>query len=98
MGFKDIKARILTELSNENGSINHVERKRGKNLLKDESITIKEVMTIINKCQGTAYKEEPHHSIPGVKVQVMKTIIGEKKWYIKFYFVADKIYFESIHF
>ena len=97
MGFREIKARILAELNSGTGSINHVEREKGKNLLRDERVTLREATAIIGRCQGTKYAEEKHDSIPGINVHIMKVEIEGKKWYIKFFFIVDKVYFVSFH-
>lgn len=95
MGFKEIKVKVLHELTSENGAINHTDRSEGKNLLKDETISKDLAAKIISRCRGTEYQCSPHHNVPGVVVHIMKPSYETEKWYIKFYFIAEKVTFIS---
>lgn len=98
MGYKDVKARVLSCLHS--GEILH--QSRGhidiKNLLATGQVTTDEVAEVISRSRGTDYECSPHHSVSGVDVHIIRREHSGGIWYIKWYFVEPMSIFISVHY
>ncbi|MBL6989631.1 MAG: hypothetical protein ISR65_07630 [Bacteriovoracaceae bacterium] len=95
MGFKDIRAKVISRLKN--GFIQHVTNRSGdidiKNLLLVGKVTVADVIEQINKTRGDQYETSPHHYIKEVEVHIFRP----GNWYIKCYFIDPDVVFISVH-
>ncbi|QSR36410.1 hypothetical protein CFI10_15765 [Marinobacterium iners] len=97
MGYKDVKALVLTCL--QSGNILHASRGDidTKNLLCTGQVTSEEVAEIIRRSRGSDYVCSPHHSVSGVDVHIIQRSHKGVAWYIKWYFVEPNSIFISVH-
>lgn len=97
LGFRDVKAEVLTCL--DEGTVLHAERANIdiKNLLAVGEVTLDEVTAVIGRARGTDYSCSPHHTVASVDVHVIRTTFCGKKWYIKWYFLEPDSVFISVH-
>lgn len=56
-------------------------------------ISPEQLITIIDRCNGTHHESSKHHEFEGVEVHILK----RDGWYIKFYFVDPDTVFISVH-
>lgn len=93
MGYKDVKKRVIQALHE--GS--YLSESRPdidvKNKLEMGEISPQEVADIIRKSKGTEHTKSPHHYIPEIEVNIIKS----QGWYIKFYFSDPNTFFISVH-
>ncbi|CAM3886444.1 hypothetical protein [Rheinheimera salexigens] len=97
MGFREVKSKVLTYLTQ--GSYDHEVRGKidVKNLFQCGLITDEQVIGLIKQCRGSEYEVSPHHSAPSIDVHVLKPVKNGKRWYIKFYFLEPDVVFISVH-
>ncbi|MCK9504225.1 MAG: hypothetical protein M0Q95_08580 [Porticoccaceae bacterium] len=97
MGYRDVKAQVLSCLRT--GDILH--ESRGdidiKNLLATGQVTLAEVVEVIGRSRGSDYRCSPHHSVDGVDVHIIQRRHEGVDWYIKWYFVEPTTVFISVH-
>ena len=92
-GFKRAKQQVLAALRE--GTYQHEARGdlNVKNALAIGEISPRELIAIIERCNGTHHHASPHHSYPLIEVHVLR----RDGWYIKFYFLNPDTIFISVH-
>jgi hypothetical protein len=92
VGFKEIKAKVISGLTS--GDYAHEGRADidDKNLLQTGKVSAKEVADMLKKSSGTNHKCSPHHQDSSIDVHVITC----RNWYVKFYFDPDTV-FISVH-
>ena len=104
MGFKEIRKKAIQALRA--GGIQHEARDQveEKNLLLVGTVTIDQVIHLLNACRGTQYSTSKHHLVPNVDVHIFKpeaktesSSAHKEHWYIKLYFLDPEIWFISVH-
>jgi len=92
MGFKEVKAKVISDLTS--GDYAHEGRADidDKNLLQTGKVSAKEVADMLKKSSGTNHMCSPHHQDSSIDVHVITC----RNWYVKFYFYANTV-FISVH-
>ncbi|EPJ84602.1 hypothetical protein [Pseudomonas sp. CFII68] len=93
MGFKAAKSALIKALKN--GDFQHEARGNitVKNLLATGQVTPQEVISIVERCNGSHHSCSEHHQVKGVDVHLIKY----SGWYVKFYVIAPDVWFISVH-
>jgi hypothetical protein len=97
MGFKDNKKKAVEYLRK--GHIDHEARDNidKKNLLQVGSVSVEEVIDLINRTRGFQYQTDAHHLIRDITVHIFKPVKNKIQWYIKCYFIEPNLIFISVH-
>lgn len=93
VGFRKVKAAVIAALKA--GKYQHEARANivTKNLLATGTISVDEVLSLLQKSNGLQYSTSPHHADDMIDVHLLKT----GGWYIKFYFIDSDTMFISVH-
>lgn len=93
MAFKGVRYRVIKALKE--GTYQHAARGgiEDKNALMTGDISPEQLITIIDRCNGTHHESSEHHEFEGIEVHILK----RDGWYIKFYFVDPDTVFISVH-
>lgn len=68
-----------------------------KNLLAVGEVTAEFVALLLERCNGTQYRESPHDFDREVVVHTFLPETNGERWYIKAYFLGDGAVFISVH-
>lgn len=98
MGFSDIKKKVVDCVKAGKAQSTPRNDKGEKNLFLTGEKSADDVVSMLNKTNGTQYTSMPHDKIADIEVHVFKPLIGDEEWYIKFYFLDPDCIFISVHF
>jgi hypothetical protein len=97
MGFKEVRTLLIDALRSDQFDFEEREDIDEKNLLAAQKVTAAFVIRLLLRCNGHEYECRKHHTLPHVLVHVFTPLFGQKRWYVKAYFVSSRAIFISVH-
>lgn len=79
------------------GNIQNEHRPNDKNVFKSGKLSIDKLIEMIYQTTDQQYEHSLHHVLEKVKVYILKPVIENEEWYIKFYFIEPDCWFISVH-
>lgn len=97
MGFKEVRAKLIQALLDDNIDYETRPDIGEKNLLCTGEVEGELVVRLLRRCAGWEYSTSRHHT-QDLDCHIFTPVLGGERWYIKAYFRPDGVaMFISVH-